>query len=151
MRWYGYNVVMLVAYVGVLVNCSAFLARGWRFPGTFRKPEGARLRAWAGVCLAVALLQVVFVDAATNGLNDFSGAIGRWLGWLVLPPCILILAAFVLIGIAVRASIRSGGSGRRADGTATSSARARRTQAWPGRDSRLVRVRPATGLPFPVS
>jgi len=119
MRWYGYNVVMLVAYVGVLVNCSAFLARGWRFPGTFRKPEGARLRAWAGVCLAVALLQVVFVDAATNGLNDFSGAIGRWLGWLVLPPCILILAAFVLIGIAVRASIRSGGSGRRADGTAT--------------------------------
>src|SRR4029077_20627147 len=117
MRWYGYNVVMLVAYVGVLVNCSAFLARGWRFPGTFRKPEGARLGAWAGVCLAVALLVVVFVDVATNGLNDFSGAIGRWLGWLVLPPGILILAAFVLIRIAVLASIRTGGAGWPAAGT----------------------------------
>jgi hypothetical protein len=26
----------------------------------------------------------VFADAATAGLNNFSGAIGRWLQWLVV-------------------------------------------------------------------
>lgn len=108
MRWYAYNVIMLVAYVGLLANCGAYLAFGWRFPGTFRKLVGARLKAWAGVSLSVGLLIVVFVDAATAGLNDFSGAIGRWLAWLVLVPCILILATFVLLWKASRVIMRAG-------------------------------------------
>jgi hypothetical protein len=108
MRWYGYNVVMLVAYSGLLAICGAYLACGWRFPGTFRRrPEGARLRAWAGVSLSVGLLIVVFVNAATNGLNDFSPAINRWLLWLDALTGGLILTALVLLGIALRMAIRT--------------------------------------------
>lgn len=108
MKWYAYNVIMLVAYAGLLANCGAYLAFGWRFPGTFRRPAGARLKAWAGVCLSVGLLIVVLVDAATAGLNDFSGAIGRWLAWLVLVPCVLILTTFVLLWKASRVIMRAG-------------------------------------------
>jgi uncharacterized membrane protein YdcZ (DUF606 family) len=107
MRWYGYNVIMLVAYAGLLAICGAYLAFGWRFPGTFRRPEGARLKAWAGVSLGTGLLIVVYVDAATNGLNDFSGAINRWLLWLDGLIGGLILTSFVLLGIAYRVSTRT--------------------------------------------
>jgi hypothetical protein len=31
-KWYAYNVIMLVAYAGLLANCGAYLAFGWRFP-----------------------------------------------------------------------------------------------------------------------
>ncbi len=107
MRWYAYDVIMLVAYVGVLANCGAFLAFGWRFPGTFRRPEGARLRAWAGVCLGVAGIIVALTDAATAGFSDVSGARGNWLGGLLVLSCVLILAAFVLVGMAVRGSLQA--------------------------------------------
>ena len=105
---YACNVIMLVAYAGLLANCGAYLAFGWRFPGTFRKPVGARLKAWAGVCLSAGLLIVVFVDAATAGLNNFSGAIGRWLQWLVVLPCVLIVTTFVLLWKASRVILRAG-------------------------------------------
>jgi uncharacterized membrane protein YdcZ (DUF606 family) len=119
MRWYGYNIVMLVVYVGLLAICGAYLAFGWRFPGTFRRrPEGARLRAWAGVSLAAGLLIVVFIDAATNGLDDFPGAINRWLPWLDGLIGALILTSFVLLWMALRVSIRTqrGGEGKHAVG-----------------------------------
>jgi uncharacterized membrane protein YdcZ (DUF606 family) len=120
MRWYGYDIVMLVAYGGLLAICGAYLAFGWRFPGTFRRRlEAARLRAWAGVSLATGLLIVVFLDAATDGLNDFSGEINRWLLWLDGLIGALILASFVLLGTALRVSIRTqrdGGGGKHAAG-----------------------------------
>lgn len=119
MRWYGYDIVMVVAYGALLGVCGAYLAFGWRFPGTFRRRlEAARLRAWAGVSLAIGLMIVVYIDAATDGMNDFSGAINRWLLWLDGLIGALILTSFVLLGMALRVSIRTqrDGEGKHAVG-----------------------------------
>jgi hypothetical protein len=108
MRWYGYDVVMLVVYSVVLAICGAYLAFGWRFPGVFRRRlEGARLRAWAGVTLSAGLLIVVFLDAAASGLNDFSEAVNRWLLWLDGLVGVLILTSFVLMWMALRVTLRT--------------------------------------------
>jgi hypothetical protein len=92
----GWQIVLLVAYGGLLLNCGGFLAFGWRFPGTFRIPAGARLRAWSGICLAVGALLVTVTPQ-----HDSSAV-----AVVVIPALILIGAFFVLLVLGFRAEFR---------------------------------------------
>jgi hypothetical protein len=92
----GWQIAMLVAYAGLLLNCGGFLAFGWRFPGTFRIPAGARLRAWSGICLAVGALLVT----VTPQRDSSAVAV------VVFPALILIGAFFVLLVLGFRAEFR---------------------------------------------
>jgi hypothetical protein len=51
MRSYGDDVIMLVAYAGLLAICGAYLAFGWRLPGTFGRSlaDGSNVAGrWGG-------------------------------------------------------------------------------------------------------
>jgi hypothetical protein len=92
----GWQIVMLLAYTGLLLNCGGFLAFGWRFPGTFRIPAGARLRAWSGICLAVGALLVTVTP------QDDSSAVAV----VVLLALVLVGAFLVLLVLGFRAEFR---------------------------------------------
>jgi hypothetical protein len=104
------SIFLLVVFVALLTNCLAFLAFGWRIPGTFRRPLGARLKAWAGVCLAVPLIAEVLLFADGFG-NGNSPSKNRLLPYFDVPALILIIVALVLLWKVGRMPLRRGGSG----------------------------------------
>lgn len=91
MDWHYYSIIMIIAYAFLLLNCGAFLIFGWHFPATFRRQLGARLKAWAGVCLGLALVVVSFLSALRSAVP----------AWPFLP-------IFILLGLAGFFAVRAG-------------------------------------------
>jgi hypothetical protein len=119
-HWHGYDVVMLVAYPVLLVNCGMFLAFGRSFPGTLRPRPGVRLRAWAGICVGAASVGISLFDVTTNmdSGSRLTGAAAS-LQSPVISVCLLLLGAFfVLMGLAVRAYIKGPQADQAGGGTA---------------------------------
>lgn len=92
----GWQIVMLVAYTGLLVNCGGYLASGWRFPRTFRVRAGARLRAWSGVLLAVGAMLVTVTPQDDTAAVDVVAVLAL----------VLIGGFFVLLIFGLRAEVR---------------------------------------------
>jgi hypothetical protein len=116
MKWSVGAVVLLVIFGGLLADCLAFLVFGWRLPGTFRRPVGARLKAWAGICLAIVGILAAFLLAG-NFLSNNSSAKTRWLPLFDVPMLILIVVALVLLWRVGRMPVRGvGGQSMPGDG-----------------------------------
>jgi hypothetical protein len=94
MNWSAGAIFLLVIFVGLLADCVSFLVFGWRLPGTFRRPAGARLKAWADVSLSVACIVTVLLFA-DNFDSGNSPAKNRLLPWFEAPQFILIGFALV--------------------------------------------------------
>jgi len=86
----GLDMAMLVFYSAWMLFSIAFLAFGWRLPGTFSK-RGARLAAWAGVCFSTSAI----IGLVVLGIRN-SGLMARFQSWLLVPLGALIVMAFVL-------------------------------------------------------
>jgi uncharacterized membrane protein len=91
------DLVELVFYSCWLLGAGAFLAFGWRLPGTLRS-SSARTWAWAGTCVSLACITFVVVGEAGT-----SAATARLWDWRAGPICLLIGVSLVLFWKAARA------------------------------------------------